>query len=98
MFGVLRLSRSEIHHSAMMGWLLDPSSRHGLAVSVLAGFLDELGINSGEDPIRVDSVELEVVRGDTRADIVVWTSHVTLVIENKVDADEVNPPGLSGDS
>jgi len=86
--GVLGRRRNETHHSAVLAWLLDPMARHGLGTGMLDRVLD--ACFPDQDPLRaaVRSVECEVTRGDTRADIIVWGERLTLIIENKVDAQE----------
>jgi hypothetical protein len=86
-FSIVGLSRSEVHHSAMIAWLLDPATRHGLGDRFFQGILQACLPDERGDVV-VRSVECEVSRGDTRADIIVWGDHLTLVIENKVDAPE----------
>lgn len=87
-FGVVGIHRAEVKHSAMIAWLLDPCARHGLGTRFLAGVLrrsfptDEFRNLVGARP------ECEVTRGDCRADIVIWMSDATIVVENKVDANE----------
>jgi hypothetical protein len=86
-FGIVRATRAEVVHSAMIAWLLDPMSRHGLGQAFLRNVLDECF--AAEAPHgRVRSVRCEVGRGETRADIVVFADTFTLVIENKVNAPE----------
>ena len=87
-FGIVGLSRSEVHHSAMIAWLLDPTGRHGLGVSFLSAVVESLFVPDSGRGLRVQKVACEVARGDTRADIIVWADGMTLVIENKVDAEE----------
>lgn len=36
-FDVLKISRAEIRHSNMLGWLMDPNENHGLGDSFLDG-------------------------------------------------------------
>jgi hypothetical protein len=72
----------------MIAWLLDPYGRHGLGSSVLRRLLSLTFPEVLEQTFHVLAVEREVARGDTRADIVVWASTFTLVLENKVDAAE----------
>lgn len=86
-FAVLGLGRSELHHSAMLAWLLDPIGRHGLGDSLLRTVLAKW-FPAATNPGTIRRVETEVARGDTRADIVLWAARCTLVIENKVDASE----------
>jgi hypothetical protein len=88
MFAVLGVERAEIRHSAIIAWLLDPCARHGLGTTFLERLLRRafpeqvFGDLSGARPT------CEVTRGDCRADIVVWMNDATVVVENKVDAEE----------
>ena len=41
-FDVLKISKTEIRHSNMLGWLLDPNENHGLEDSFLYGILSRL--------------------------------------------------------
>lgn len=85
--GIIGRSRHEAYHSAMLAWLLNPLAKHGMGAALLARLLQHSGV--GDDPsLHRARVESEVVRGGTRADIVVFCPDVTLVIENKVDAGE----------
>lgn len=88
LFSILGLARSELAHSAMIAWLLDPFGRHRLGDSFLRRFLGRTFPEVLERPFYVLAVEREVTRGDSRGDIVVWANTFTLVIENKVDAPE----------
>lgn len=87
-FGILGLGRAELTHSAMLAWLFDPESRHGLGRRFLdrliASHIPDLDPNG----FRVRDVECEVQVLETRADIVVWGDSATVVIEVKVDAGE----------
>lgn len=88
MFGVLGIERAEIHHSAMIAWLLDPCARHGLGTAFLGRVLRRCFPDAGFDDLAGARPTCEVTRGDSRADIVVWMSDATVIFENKVDADE----------
>lgn len=86
--GILGRGRDELAHSAILAWLLSPEGRHGFG----SAFLDRLvadhlvGLEPGA--FRVRSVQTEVQRAETRADIVVWGDVATIVFEVKVDAEE----------
>jgi hypothetical protein len=82
------VGRSELAHSAVVAWLLDPRASHGLGPAVLDAILEAgWGLDAASATNTV-SVELEVARAETRADIVVDIGARTLIIENKVDAPE----------
>ena len=49
MFDVLRISRTEIRHSNMLGWLLDPNENHGLGDSFLYGVISKVSHDMGTD-------------------------------------------------
>jgi hypothetical protein len=87
-FGVLRISRGELAHCSMIAWLLDPEGRHGLGRALLDCLADRHLSPIDRVGMRVRSVETEVQRYETRADIVVWGVTFTLIVEAKVDAGE----------
>lgn len=87
MLSIIGRARYEAHHSAMLAWLLDPLGKHGLGATLLASLLRLCGVVDRPDLHRARPA-LEVQRSDTRADIVVFATGATLVIENKVNAGE----------
>ena len=96
---ILGRHRDELFHSRMLGWLMNPSGRHGLGDRFLLEFLAEALPGVAADPRGVQ-ITLEVTRtgisdvtGETveaRADLVVATESLVVVVENKVDAGEGN--------
>jgi hypothetical protein len=88
---LLRIARvvdSELVHSNIVAWLLDPASRHGLGDRLLARIL-QAGWPDAERPLASRArIEREVVREHRIADIVITAGRTTLVIENKVWSDE----------
>lgn len=88
LFNVIGIGRNELRHSAMIAWLLDPLSKHGLGPEFLQAVLDDVFPHDQHDVSGLTTVECEVARGDTRADIIVWGGDFTLIIEVKVDAGE----------
>lgn len=84
--GVIRRARDEVTHSAVLGWLLDPAGRHGLGSRLTTSLLARLGLSAAEDDPVV--VRLEVTGETSRADLVVTSGGLKVVIENKVDAVE----------
>ena len=42
LFDVLKVSRKEIRHSNMLGWLMDPNENHGFGDAFLRGILQRL--------------------------------------------------------
>lgn len=88
LLGVIGMSRRETYHSAILAWLLTPTKRHGLGARFLQRLLSRLAVESDPAWLHCVRVECEVTRLETRADIVVWGTDFTIVIENKVDAGE----------
>jgi len=87
--GVIGKHRDELVHSRMIGWLLNPAGRHGLGSRVLLGLLDKLEASpEATSHLAHARVRCEVVLDQGRLDIVVNAPQLTLVIENKVDAEE----------
>ncbi|MCW5880829.1 MAG: PD-(D/E)XK nuclease family protein [Anaerolineae bacterium] len=84
---IIGRSRHEAYHSAMLAWLLNPLAKHGMGAALLSRLLQRCGVEDGPSRHRA-RVECEVVRGNTRADIVAFCPDVTLIVENKVDAGE----------
>ncbi|GIE28438.1 hypothetical protein Ait01nite_014830 [Actinoplanes italicus] len=75
---------SELAMTAALGWLLRPDGHHGLGRAALDEFGESLGVDvSG--PVRI---VLEEVRHDTRADLVVYGTGWTLVVEAKTFSSE----------
>jgi hypothetical protein len=87
-FGVLRLGRAELTHSAMLAWLLDPDGRHGFGRRLLDHLVENHITDLDPASFRVRDVECEVQRLETRADIIVWGDTATIIIEVKVGAGE----------
>jgi hypothetical protein len=89
LLGVLGLRSSEVDHSKVLAWLLDPTARHGLGSALLERLLVRLGMPAthARHRIRV-AVEEECQPGDRPdvgyVDIVVRGDGWTVVIENKV--------------
>ncbi len=88
LFGILGIQRAEVRHSSMIAWLLDPCARHGLGTRFLVGLLRRAFPRDHFSDLAGARTTCEVARGECRADIIVTTSNATIVIENKVDAEE----------
>ena len=98
-FDVLKVSRTEIRHSNVLAWLLDPRESHGFGTAFLNGFLKRVCQNSdvGEKtPFLITNCENAVVSrewgaGKRRLDILIECRRtdkksLVLAIENKIDA------------
>ncbi len=89
---IIGRERDENTHSRMLGWLLDPTGRHGLG-SALVRRLTEHCADRRQGVVR--KVKVSEWRNNREADLVVRGDDFTLVIENKIDATE--QPGQCDD-
>ena len=99
LFDVLGVERSELQHSRVLAWLLNPRGSHCLGNSFLRGFLtcvtsegDSTGV-SRVSPAVVkgwDLVDVETVREQDWIDILVVgeSDGFVCLIENKIDSEE----------
>lgn len=88
LFGVLGTQRAEVRHSAMIAWLTDPCARHGLGTRFLASVLRRAFPNDAFAHLAGARTICELTRGQCRADIVIGMTDATIILENKVDAEE----------
>lgn len=99
LFDVLGVERSELRHSRVLAWLLDPGGSHGLCNSFLRGFLTYISSDEARAGVyRVspavvkdwDLLDVETVREQDRIDILVvgQSDGFVCLIENKVDSEE----------
>lgn len=98
-FDILRLDRTEIRHSNMLAWLLNPNANHGLGDKLLKKFLiyattgTDIQIMKGLSPIQIDLMELSdaiVWREKNSIDILLYSEQNKLIfaIENKIGTGE----------
>ena len=81
-------ARDENTHSRMLRWLLTPTGRHGLGGGLVRRLIEHCG-RAAPVPLAVTHVRFSQRTSDRReADLVVWGESFTLVIENKVNAEE----------
>lgn len=88
LFGVLRIHRAEVRHSAMLAWLLDPGAKHPLGTRFLAAFLARACPDMQFSRLADARTTCEVSRRECRADVVIELPEAVIVIENKIDAPE----------
>lgn len=95
---ILGRHRNEIFHSRLLGWLMQPTGRHGLGDRFLRALLEdvwpgehlhdgtpvEIELERTQSGMNADATELH----EARADLVVGLDSVVIVIENKLDAGE----------
>lgn len=88
LLGVLGERHREVRHSRILGWLVDPTGRHGLGVTLLQSILSRLGLDDLSCRSAAVALELECFDRDSNAigyvDVVVTAPGWRLVIENKV--------------
>jgi hypothetical protein len=87
LLAALGVQHLELAMTAGLAWLLRPDGHHGLGDSVLRGLLAHLGAPA-EAATGAVRIELEETRDKTRADLVVYGSKWTLVVEAKTFAPE----------
>ena len=85
---IIGLARNENTHSRMLKWLLTPTGRHGLVCALVRRLVEHCTGEPARAPLAVREVKFSQWRNQREADLVVWGDNFTLVIENKVDADE----------
>lgn len=96
MFDVLKISRTEIRHSNMLGWLLNPNENHGMGDVFLKGILQRLVENDSDGRYNVFNVLLmdfytfSVMREWKNIDILLTSTEekTVIAIENKVGSHE----------
>ena len=95
-FDVLKVSRVEIRHSNMLGWLLDPNENHGLGDAFIRGIFQRLVKNDSSGKYDVfqvllaDMYSFSILREWKNIDIMLISSEekIVLAIENKVGSHE----------
>ncbi|MYB06593.1 MAG: hypothetical protein F4Y24_09600 [Gemmatimonadetes bacterium] len=85
---IIGLARHENTHSRMLEWLLRPTARHGLGSGLVRRLMEHCTGQLELEPVAVREVAYSVWRNGREADLVVWGRDFTLIIENKVDAQE----------
>lgn len=96
-FDILKISRTEIRHSNMLGWLLDPNENHGLDDSFLYGLLAKLSDSFANKDVILrlltgNLASFSVFRERDNIDILLVSSEfkTIIAIENKIGANEHN--------
>ena len=95
-FDVLKISRTEIRHSNLLSWLIDPNENHGLGDSFLYGIIvllsKELDQKTALHLLSSDLYSYNVFREWNHIDILLISNQnrVVLAIDNKVGAHEHN--------
>lgn len=96
LFDVLKVSRTEIRHSNMLAWLMDPNENHGFGDAFLKGILQRLIENDSYEKYDVfkillsDMHSFSVYREWRNIDIMLVSSEekILIAIENKIGSHE----------
>ena len=91
-FETLKITNTEIRHSNVLGWLLDPRENHNLKGQFLKNFIEDINelAEKGLDLEVIDYDSFEIRREWKNIDILVVSkkSGFLLVVENKIWSDE----------
>lgn len=95
LFDILKITRTEIRHSNMLAWLLNPNENHGLGDRVLRGLIRQTVLFSSTqvdilDTLLMDCYNFSILREWHNIDVLA-VSHeekFVLCIENKIDSGE----------
>lgn len=96
LFNVLKISRTEIRHSNMLAWLMDPNENHGIGDAFLKGVLQKLIEKDSAKKYDVfqiilsDMYSFSVYREWKNIDILLVSTkeRILIAIENKVGSHE----------
>lgn len=96
LFDVLKISRAEIRHSNMLGWLLNPNENHGIGDRFLKTIIQEMVVNDTDGRYEVfqtlllDLYSFTLYREWKNIDILLISEEeqFLIAIENKVGAHE----------
>ena len=95
LFDILKITRTEIRHSNMLSWLLNPRENHGLGDRIIKGFIQYVvnsfsGHSNIFDLLLMDCSDSKVLREWKNIDILVVSdaNEFVLCIENKIDSSE----------
>lgn len=95
LFDILKITRTEIRHSNMLSWLINPNENHGLSDSVIRGFIQYVVTSFGEDvnvfdTLLMDCHDFIIQREWRHIDILAASAEekFVLCIENKIDSGE----------
>lgn len=93
MFDVLKITHTEIRHSNILGWLLDPNENHKLGDSFIRAFINNI-IKQGQINdlalLMQDFYSYQVLREHNHMDLVLLSREekTAYIIENKIWAGE----------
>lgn len=95
LFDILKITRTEIRHSNMLSWLLNPNENHGLSDSIIRGFIQYVANSFIDDmdvfdTLLMDCHDFDIQREWHNIDILAVSPNekFVLCIENKIDSGE----------
>lgn len=95
LFDILKITRTEIRHSNMLSWLLNPNENHGLGDSVIKGFIHYVVTSFSEDAdvfdtLLMDCHDFMIQREWHNIDVLAVSADekFVLAIENKIASGE----------
>ncbi len=98
LFQVLRAEKTEIRHSNVLGWLLDPKQNHGLDDKFVRRFISRLLLEKDDVDIFLSPAQIELMRFEDLEVYREWknidvfvksdTNKFCLIIENKIKSRE----------
>lgn len=95
LFDILKITRTEIRHSNMLSWLLNPNENHGLSDSIIRGFIQYVATTFPDDidvfdTLLMDCHDFLLQREWHNIDILAVSANekFVLCIENKIDSRE----------
>jgi hypothetical protein len=74
----------EVAHTRLLAWLLSPRGDHELRTRALSAFWRITGLGKIRRGLTSAEVRLEEPEDETRADIVIITERVYVLVENKI--------------
>jgi len=100
-FKVLKISQYEIRHSNVLAWLLNPNENHNLGDKILKKIILQILIDSNNQEIVPDNIDIKDVHIPSFSDARVYREHhhidilvvsetnrFVLLIENKIYSQE----------
>ena len=94
-FDILKISKTEIRHSNMLAWLLDPNESHGIGDAFLCGILSHLAksieVGTANKMLAGNLCSFRVFRELNHIDVLLVSRELSIVvaIENKTFAQPI---------
>jgi len=95
LFDILKVSRTEIRHSNLLSWLLNPNDNHGFGDKIIQGFIQYVATSFNADvdvfdTLLMDCHDFTIRREWKHIDILAVSTEkkFVLCIENKIDSIE----------